>query len=106
MSKSPKLPLLTDKNFLEWKFKVSAVLDGLGLLKILNGGKPWDANGKFIAIDPNVKTSAMALLAPLVHSSLLSYPYLDFICLYSPGAPQHSLVTTVVVILQSPSDNQ
>ncbi|POW22630.1 hypothetical protein PSHT_01029 [Puccinia striiformis] len=89
MSKSPKLPLLTDKNFLEWKFKVSAVLDGLGLLKILNGGKPWDANGKFIAIDPNVKTSAMALLAPL-----------------SPGAPQHSLVTTVVVILQSPSDNQ
>ncbi|KAI9613726.1 hypothetical protein KEM48_003664 [Puccinia striiformis f. sp. tritici PST-130] len=58
--------------------------------------KTLGRNGKFIAIDPNVKTSAMALLAPLVHSSLLSYPYLDFICLYSPGAPQHSLVTTVV----------
>ncbi|KAI7952161.1 hypothetical protein MJO28_007845 [Puccinia striiformis f. sp. tritici] len=72
MSKSPKLPLLTDKNFLEWKFKVSAVLDGLGLLKILNGGKPWDANGKFIAIDPNVKTSAMALLAPLFHTVIAS----------------------------------
>ncbi|KAI9613740.1 hypothetical protein KEM48_003663 [Puccinia striiformis f. sp. tritici PST-130] len=52
MSKSPKLPLLTDKNFLEWKFKVSAVLDGLGLLKILNGGKPWDAMGSLSLLIP------------------------------------------------------
>jgi len=68
----PQLPVLTATNFFEWKFKMNAVLDGLGMLKMLKGEKARDPTGKFIPEDPELKTAAMALIAPLIHGSLIS----------------------------------
>ncbi|KAH9471454.1 hypothetical protein Pst134EA_005354 [Puccinia striiformis f. sp. tritici] len=70
--KQQKLPLLTANNFLEWKFKMEAVLDGLGMSTMLSGEKSRDAAGKFIADDPDLKIQAKALIAPLIHGSLIS----------------------------------
>ncbi|KAI9613664.1 hypothetical protein KEM48_003732 [Puccinia striiformis f. sp. tritici PST-130] len=49
-------------NFLEWKFKMEAVLDGLGMSTMLSGEKSRDAAGKFIADDPDLKIQAKASL--------------------------------------------
>ncbi|KAI9629402.1 hypothetical protein KEM48_012999 [Puccinia striiformis f. sp. tritici PST-130] len=61
-----------ESNFLEWTSKVGSVFNGLSLLKTFNRGKPRDAAGKFIAAEPDFNASALAILAPLIHSSLVS----------------------------------
>ncbi|KAI9603017.1 hypothetical protein H4Q26_002327 [Puccinia striiformis f. sp. tritici PST-130] len=51
---------------------MEAVLDGLGMSTMLSGEKSRDAAGKFIADDPDLKIQAKALIAPLIHGSLIS----------------------------------
>ncbi|KAH9452443.1 hypothetical protein Pst134EB_016394 [Puccinia striiformis f. sp. tritici] len=52
--------------------EMEAVLDGLGMSTMLSGEKSRDAAGKFIADDPDLKIQAKALIAPLIHGSLIS----------------------------------